>query len=88
MSRVVIRTEGRATVRFARKGTATTGSPIEYRGADGKIATWDAGAERILGYAESEIIGHYRNLNRPAHRKLMTFRVGDRTLLGDKMRRG
>jgi PAS domain S-box-containing protein len=26
--------------------------------ADGKIATWNAGAERILGYTESEIIGH------------------------------
>ena len=26
--------------------------------AEGKIATWNAGAERILGYTESEIIGH------------------------------
>ncbi|BBO33388.1 ATP-binding protein [Lacipirellula parvula] len=26
--------------------------------ADGKIATWNAGAQRILGYAEEEIIGH------------------------------
>jgi PAS domain S-box-containing protein len=26
--------------------------------ADGKIATWNAGAQRILGYTEQEIIGH------------------------------
>jgi PAS domain S-box-containing protein len=26
--------------------------------ADGKIATWNAGAQRILGYTEEEIIGH------------------------------
>jgi PAS domain S-box-containing protein len=55
--------------------------------ADGRIARWNRGAERIFGYSEQEIIGQDLTSLAPPHLRATLESVGDRVAAGERVDR-
>jgi PAS domain S-box-containing protein len=55
--------------------------------ADGRIARWNRGAERIFGYSEREIVGEALTSLAPPHLRSSLESVGDRVAAGERIDR-